>query len=99
MGFEDAEHVSGAIRGWHHGRIRAMRSALVEGLVAHGAKRDFSFVLKQRGMFSYSGLTSDQVDRLRNEYAIYAINTGRVCIAALNKSNIDAVCSAIAKVL
>ena len=80
-------------------RIRAMRSALVEGLVAHGAKRDFSFVLKQRGMFSYSGLTSDQVDRLRNEYAIYAINTGRVCIAALNKSNIDAVCSAIAKVL
>jgi len=80
-------------------RIRAMRAGLVERLAARGAKRDFSFVLKQRGMFSYSGLTSTQVDRLRNEYAIYAIGTGRICVAALNHSNLDAVADAIVAVL
>ncbi|EON12232.1 MULTISPECIES: amino acid aminotransferase [Pandoraea] len=80
-------------------RIRAMRLTLVEKLRAHGVQRDFSFVIKQRGMFSYSGLTADQVERLREEFGIYAVSTGRICVAALNDKNIDVVASAIAKVL
>ncbi|VVE06052.1 aromatic amino acid aminotransferase [Pandoraea eparura] len=80
-------------------RIRAMRLALVEKLRAHGVERDFSFVIKQRGMFSYSGLTADQVERLREEFGIYAVSTGRICVAALNDKNIDRVASAIAQVL
>ena len=58
-------------------RIRHMRAALVERLQAHGAKREFSFVLQQNGMFSYSGLTAEQVDRLREEFHIHAVNIGR----------------------
>jgi aromatic-amino-acid transaminase len=80
-------------------RIRQMRTGLVERLAARGVKRDFSFVAKQRGMFSYSGLTSAQVDRLRDEYGIYAVSTGRICLAALNSRNIDAVADAIAAVI
>ncbi|TCT04448.1 amino acid aminotransferase [Paralcaligenes ureilyticus] len=80
-------------------RIRAMRIQLVEKLKTHGVKQNFDFVLAQRGMFSYSGLTSAQVDRLREEHAIYAINSGRICVAALNSRNIDYVAEAIAKVL
>jgi aromatic-amino-acid transaminase len=80
-------------------RIKAMRSALVNGLKARGAKRDFSFMLRQNGMFSYSGLSATQVDRLRNEFGIYAVSTGRICVAALNSKNIDYVCDAIAAVL
>lgn len=57
-------------------RIRAMRNGLVERLKASGVDRDFSFVNKQRGMFSYSGLSSAQVDRLREEFGIYAVSTG-----------------------
>jgi aromatic-amino-acid transaminase len=80
-------------------RIRAMRTALVDKLKARGVARDFSFVTRQRGMFSYSGLTSAQVDRLRNEFGIYAVSTGRICLAALNSRNLDAVADAIATVL
>ncbi len=80
-------------------RIRAMRVAMVEQLAAQDAKRDFSFVARQRGMFSYSGLTAEQVERLKNEFGIYAVSTGRICVAALNNSNLNAVTSAIAKVL
>jgi aromatic-amino-acid transaminase len=80
-------------------RIKAMRKALVDGMQARGVKGDFSYVLKQNGMFSYSGLTPAQVDRLRNEFGIYAVSTGRVCVAALNSRNIDYVCDALAKVL
>jgi aromatic-amino-acid transaminase len=80
-------------------RIRAMRVGLVERLAARGVKRDFTFVTKQRGMFSYSGLTSAQVDRLREEFGIYAVSTGRICVAALNTKNVDYVADAIAKVL
>jgi aromatic-amino-acid transaminase len=76
-----------------------MRGALVDGLKARGVKGDFSFVLRQNGMFSYSGLTAAQVDRLRNDYGIYAVSSGRVCIAALNSKNIDYVCDALAAVL
>ena len=80
-------------------RIKSMRNALVDKLAAKGVKTDFSFVKAQRGMFSYSGLTSAQVDRLRNEHGIYAVSTGRICVAALNTHNIDAVVNAIADVL
>ncbi|MCY1498206.1 Aromatic-amino-acid aminotransferase [compost metagenome] len=80
-------------------RIRGMRLAMVEQLAALGAKRDFSFVARQRGMFSYSGLTTEQVERLKSEFGIYAVGTGRICVAALNNRNLPAVTSAIAQVL
>jgi aromatic-amino-acid transaminase len=79
-------------------RIRAMRAGLVDGLKARGVKGDYGFVLRQRGMFSYSGLSSAQVDRLRDEFGIYAVNTGRICLAALNSKNLNYVADAIAKV-
>jgi aromatic-amino-acid transaminase len=80
-------------------RIKAMRKGLVERLAASKAKRDFSFVLRQNGMFSYTGLSAAQVQRLCDDYAIYAVSTGRVCVAALNPKNIDYVADAIAAVL
>ena len=80
-------------------RIREMRQALVNKLKEKAAGQDFDFVVKQRGMFSYSGLTKEQVTRLRDEFSIYAVDTGRICVAALNSHNIDAVTDAIAKVL
>jgi aromatic-amino-acid transaminase len=80
-------------------RIRAMRVSLVEKLKARGVAQDFSFVAKQRGMFSYTGLTAEQVERMRSEFGIYAVSTGRICLAALNTKNIDYVADAIAAVL
>lgn len=80
-------------------RIKLMRRELVEKIRSHRADFDFSFVAQQRGMFSYSGLTKEQVHRLRNEYSIYAIDSGRICVAALNSKNVDYVADAIAKVL
>lgn len=80
-------------------RIKAMRTRLVEGLKARGVKQDLSFVTRQRGMFSYSGLTAAQVERLQKDYGIYAVSSGRICVAALNSKNIDYVCDAIAAVL
>nr|MBO2510049.1 aromatic amino acid aminotransferase [Gammaproteobacteria bacterium] len=80
-------------------RIRNMRLAMVKRLAELGAKRDFGFVTEQRGMFSYSGLTAEQVERLKSEFGIYAVGTGRICVAALNDSNLDAVTRAIAQVL
>ncbi len=79
-------------------RIKAMRKKLVETIRARSGA-DFGFVLAQRGMFSYSGLTKEQVRRLREEYSIYAIDTGRICVAALNSKNVDYVADAIAKVI
>ncbi len=80
-------------------RIKAMRKALVDGVQRRVPGFDFSFVLQQRGMFSYSGLTKEQVLRLRSEYSIYTIETGRICVAALTTQNIDYVADAIAKVI
>jgi aromatic-amino-acid transaminase len=80
-------------------RIKKMRAELVRHLAAAGVKQDFSFIERQRGMFSYTGLTAQQVDRLREEHAIYAIASGRICIAALNDGNVARVAAAIAKVL
>lgn len=80
-------------------RIKAMRKRLVDNIHARVPGTDFSFVLEQRGMFSYSGLTKEQVRRLRAEYSIYAIDTGRICVAALNSKNVDYVADAIAAVI
>jgi len=80
-------------------RIKSVRNALVEKIHRANKAIDFSFVLRQRGMFSYSGLSRDQVARLRQEYSIYAIDTGRICVAALNSKNIDYVADAISSVL
>lgn len=79
-------------------RIRRMRIGLAERLKSAGASRDFSFIIGQRGMFSYTGLTSGQVDRLRDEHAIYAVASGRICVAAVNDGNIDRIAAAIAAV-
>jgi len=80
-------------------RIRAMRTGLVDKLASRGVSRDFSFVVRQRGMFSYTGLTVAQVDRLRDEFGIYAVSTGRICVAALNSKNIDYVADSLATML
>ncbi len=80
-------------------RIKAMRQTLVDGLKAAGVKQDMSFITTQIGMFSYSGLTKDQMVRLRNEFGVYGTDTGRMCVAALNSKNIDYVCQSIAKVI
>jgi len=80
-------------------RIKLMRRQLVEKIRAIRADFDFSFVVRQRGMFSYSGLTREQVLRLREAYSVYAIESGRICVAALNSRNIDYVARAIANVL
>ena len=80
-------------------RIRAMRTGLVDELKSKGVTQDFSFVAKQRGMFSYTGLTVAQVDTLRNDFGIYAVSTGRICLAALNSRNLSYVAEAMAKVL
>ncbi len=80
-------------------RIKAMRKALVEKIRARAPQANFNFILEQRGMFSYTGLTKAQVERLRKEYSVYAIDTGRICVAALNSKNIDYAADAIAKVI
>ncbi|MCP5264782.1 MAG: aspartate/tyrosine/aromatic aminotransferase [Burkholderiaceae bacterium] len=80
-------------------RIQSMRTGLVERLKSLGARRDFEFVEAQRGMFSYSGLSAAEVDRLREEFAIYAISTGRICVAALNLRNIDRVAEAVTTIV
>jgi aromatic-amino-acid transaminase len=80
-------------------RIKAMRESLVAKLTAAGVKDDFSFIARQQGMFSYSGLNKEQMQRLRSEFGVYGVDSGRICVAALNARNIDAVVSAIARVL
>ncbi|WP_234265978.1 amino acid aminotransferase [Hydrogenophaga sp. NFH-34] len=80
-------------------RIKAMRQKLVDGLKAAGVQQDMGFITTQIGMFSYSGLSKDQMVRLRSEFGIYGTDTGRMCVAALNSKNIDYVCQAIAKVI
>jgi aromatic-amino-acid transaminase len=80
-------------------RIREMRELLVKKLASRAPGQDFDFVHRQRGMFSYSGLNKAQVHRLRDEFSIYAIDTGRICVAALNSKNIEYVADSIASVL
>ena len=80
-------------------RIKAMRQKLVDGLKSAGVTKDMSFITTQIGMFSYSGLSKDQMIRLRKEFGVYGTDTGRMCVAALNSNNIEHVCQAIAKVM
>jgi aromatic-amino-acid transaminase len=80
-------------------RIRTMRALLVEKIHARVPGADFSFILEQKGMFSYSGLTQQQVVRMREEFGVYALESGRICVAALNMGNIDYSADCIAKVL
>jgi len=80
-------------------RIKLMRSALVNKIKEYGATENFDFVLSQKGMFSYSGLTKAQVDIMREKNAIYAVSSGRICVAALNSGNVDAVAKAVAEAL
>nr|WP_297352065.1 amino acid aminotransferase [uncultured Caldimonas sp.] len=79
-------------------RIKQMRTALVEKLKAAGIRQDMSFITQQKGMFSYSGLNKEQMQRLRSEFGVYGVDSGRICVAALNSKNIDYVVEAIAKV-
>ena len=80
-------------------RIKAIRHELVAKIRAQRADFDFSFVVNQRGLFSYSGLSREQMQRLRKEYSLYAIDSGRICVAAINSRNVDYVARAIASVL
>jgi aspartate/tyrosine/aromatic aminotransferase len=76
-----------------------MRNLFVRTLAELGVNRDFSFVGRQRGMFSYSGLTPDQVRRLREEHSIYIVGSGRINVAGMTPDNIRPLCTAIAAVL
>ncbi|MBP7579601.1 MAG: aspartate/tyrosine/aromatic aminotransferase [Vogesella sp.] len=80
-------------------RIKAMRQKLYEVLSAKVPGRDFSYFIKQRGMFSYTGLSPAQVDRLREEFAVYLVRSGRMCVAGLNSRNVEYVADAMAEVL
>ncbi len=80
-------------------RIKAMRKALVQGLIAQGVDGDFSFIEKQRGMFSFSGWSDDVVARLRKDDSIYVVGGGRINLAGLTNSNIEYVCAAVARAM
>ncbi len=80
-------------------RIKQMREGLVAGLKAKGATQDFSFITKQNGMFSFSGLNKEQVQALREKHSIYIVGSGRINVAGVTADNTDALCSAIAEVL
>ena len=80
-------------------RIIQMRQLLQQKLNAELPDRDFSYLVKQQGMFSYTGLTAEQVDILKDKYGIYLVRSGRMCAAGLNLNNIDVVAKAFAEVL
>jgi aspartate/tyrosine/aromatic aminotransferase len=80
-------------------RIKSMRSLFVRTLAERGVGRDFSFIARQRGMFSFSGLSSEQVRRLREEYSIYVVGSGRINVAGMTEDNMIPLCSAIADIL
>ena len=80
-------------------RIRTMRERFVELMRARLPDRDFSFIMNQRGMFSFSGLSKAQVTRLREVHGVYAVDSGRICVAALNLHNLVPVCDAVASVI
>ena len=81
------------------GRIHEMRRRFVQELAAHGVERDFSFIERQYGMFSFTGLTRDQVHALRDRHAIYIVDSGRINVAGLTEGNLPTLCAAIASVL
>lgn len=80
-------------------RIISMRQTLVKELKAEMPDRNFDYLLQQRGMFSYTGLSEEQVERLRDEFGVYLIASGRMCVAGLNASNVHRVAKAFAAVM
>ena len=80
-------------------RIKATRQQLVQQLQAAGVKGDLSYITQQMGMFSYSGLAKEQMQRLRSEFGVYGVDSGRICVAAINSRNIGAVAAALARVM
>ena len=80
-------------------RINGMRTLFVETMKQKTPGRDFSFIIRQLGMFSFSGLTSVQVDELRSDYSIYIVGSGRINVAGMTEANMDRLCGAIASVL
>ena len=80
-------------------RIKTMRQRFVDLLKEYGAEQDFSFIIEQNGMFSFSGLSPEQVDRLKDEFAIYAVRSGRINVAGITEDNIRYLCESIVKVL
>jgi aspartate/tyrosine/aromatic aminotransferase len=80
-------------------RINTMRHLFVESLQEQGVDQDFSFIAHQRGMFSFSGLTPEQVKALRDRYAIYIVGSGRINVAGMTEENMGYLCSAIAEVI
>ena len=80
-------------------RIKTMRQRLADGLKAVGVRQDTAYITRQIGMFSYSGLSKEQMQRLRGEFGVYGTDAGRLCVAALNSKNVDYVCQSIAKVM
>ncbi len=80
-------------------RINGMRRLFVDRLAAKGVERDFSSIIEQRGMFSFSGLDKDQVAALREKYAIYIVGSGRINVAGMTEANIERLCDAVASVL
>jgi aromatic-amino-acid transaminase len=80
-------------------RIRAMRAALVAALREQGVQGDLDYITRQKGMFSYSGLSAEQMQRLRREHGVYGLDSGRICVAALNSRNLAPVARAIAAVM
>ncbi|RPD84673.1 aspartate/tyrosine/aromatic aminotransferase [Neisseria weixii] len=81
------------------GRIKTMREKFVELLKAKGATQNFDFIIEQNGMFSFSGLMPEQVNRLKNEFAIYIVRSGRINVAGMTENNISYICQSIVKVL
>jgi aspartate/tyrosine/aromatic aminotransferase len=80
-------------------RIRDMRELFADTMRAKNAPRDFGFITRQRGMFSFSGLSPEHVEMLRSKYAIYIVNSGRVNVAGMTRANMDGLCDAIIDVL
>ena len=80
-------------------RIRQMRQALADGLAAAGVRQDLAYITRQKGMFSYSGLNREQMHRLREEFGVYGVDSGRICVAALNEANLPVVVRAIVGVM
>ncbi len=80
-------------------RIAGMRKLFVDTLKQKGVQQDFSFITKQKGMFSFAGISPEQVDRLKNEFAIYAVRSGRINVAGMSESTMDRLCTAVAAVL
>ena len=80
-------------------RIAGMRQLFVDTLRRKGVQQDFSFITRQRGMFSYSGIQPEQVDKLRSDYGIYIVRSGRINVAGMTEGNMDRLCDAIKAVL